>query len=139
MTVLGKIQQVSIEYGDQSIIQHVSLDITKGSCVGIVGRNGEGKSTLLSLLASELEASEGSIQWIGGSPTIYYCKQNELMDEAIDNKQDEDHVSHKWHVPKNRAYSVMSGGEKMKKRLSQAFSSHVHLLLLDEPTITEIF
>ncbi len=134
MTILGKIQQISIEYGDQSIIQQVSLDITKGSCIGIVGKNGEGKSTLLSLLAGELEASKGSILWFGGHPTIYYCKQNEHLDEEIDIKQMENNFPQKWHVPKNRAYSVMSGGEKMKKRLSQAFSSHVHLLLLDEPT-----
>lgn len=134
MTILGKIQQVSIEYGDQTIIQNVSVDIIKGSCVGIVGKNGEGKSTLLSLLAGELEASKGSIQWLGSHPTNYYCKQNELMDEEKDKKQEEDNIPHKWNVPKNRAYSVMSGGEKMKKRLSKAFSSHVHLLLLDEPT-----
>lgn len=134
MTTLGKIQQVSIEYGDQSIIQQVSLDIIKGSCVGIVGKNGEGKSTLLSVLAGELEASTGSIQWLGSHPTIYYCKQNELIDDEVDKKQGEDNLPHMWNVPKNRAYSIMSGGEKMKKRLSKAFSSHVHLLLLDEPT-----
>ncbi|MBW9234493.1 ATP-binding cassette domain-containing protein, partial [Leptospira santarosai] len=40
----------------------------------------------------------------------------------------------KWHIPKGRAYELMSGGEQMKQRLVKAFSNQVQLLLLDEPT-----
>jgi macrolide transport system ATP-binding/permease protein len=131
MTLLGKTQNVNIEYGDKVIVQHVTVDIKKGDCIGVVGGNGEGKSTLLSLLAGELEASEGFIQWIGGNPTTHYFKQDDQSFESLNN---ENNLTHKWQVPKNRSFEVMSGGERMKKRLSQAFSSHVQLLLLDEPT-----
>ncbi|MFX3674962.1 MAG: ribosomal protection-like ABC-F family protein [Paenisporosarcina sp.] len=133
MTVLGKIQNVSVEYGDKTIVQEVSVDITKGSCIGVVGGNGAGKSTILSLLAGEIEARKGFIQWFGGHATTYYFKQSDLGYEDS-NSQLENKLSHKWVVPKNRSYRVMSGGERMKKRLSQAFSNHVQLLLLDEPT-----
>ncbi|HLG27944.1 MAG TPA: ATP-binding cassette domain-containing protein, partial [Paenisporosarcina sp.] len=132
MIVLGKIQNVSIEYGNKIVVQNVSIDIKKGSCIGVVGSNGEGKSTLLSLLAAELGASEGSIKWIGGTPTIHYFRQEDQAFELGNNEGN--NLSHKWQVPKNRSYEVLSGGERMKKRLSQAFSSHVQLLLLDEPT-----
>jgi macrolide transport system ATP-binding/permease protein len=132
MVVLGKIQNVLIEYGNKIVVQNVSIDIKKGSCIGVVGGNGEGKSTLLSLLADELEASEGSIKWIGGTPTTHYFRQEDQAFELGNNE--ENNLSHKWQVPKNRSYEVLSGGERMKKRLSQAFSSHVQLLLLDEPT-----
>lgn len=134
MTLLGKTQNINIEYGDKVIVQHVMVDIKKGDCIGVVGGNGEGKSTLLSLLAGELEASEGFIQWVGGNPTTHYFKQDEQSFETLNNLFEENNLTHKWQVPKNRSYEVMSGGERMKKRLSQAFSSHVQLLLLDEPT-----
>lgn len=133
MTLL-KLQNIAIEYGDRTIVENVNADIKKGGCIGVVGANGEGKSTLLSLLAGEREPSEGSIQWFGGSPTIHYFKQEERAFESSNGQSDENHLSHKWQVPKDRSYDVMSGGERMKKRLSQAFSSHVQLLLLDEPT-----
>ena len=132
MTVLGKLKNVTIEYGDITIVKEVSMDIKQGGCIGVVGGNGEGKSTLLSLLAGELEATDGSIRWLGGAPTIHYFKQE--ASEVPYNRPTENHLSHKWQVPKDRPYDVLSGGERMKKRLSQAFSSHVQLLLLDEPT-----
>jgi len=133
MTVLGKIQNVSVEYGDTTIVQQINLDIVQGSCIGVVGGNGEGKSTLLSLLSGELEASEGFVQWFGGHPSTYYFKQNDQGFE-MENGDIENKLSHKWVVPKNRSFEVMSGGERMKRRLSQALSTRVQLLLLDEPT-----
>ncbi|MET1014501.1 MAG: ribosomal protection-like ABC-F family protein [Paenisporosarcina sp.] len=115
MTLLGKIQQVKIEYGDRIIVKNVVLDIKQGSCIGIVGGNGEGKSTLLSFLAGELEANEGSDHWYGGKPSTYFFKQE------VDSTS-------------TKPFEVLSGGEQMKKRLSKAFSQHVQVLLLDEPT-----
>ena len=134
MTVLGKLNNISIEYGDKTIVEQVSVEIKQGSCIGVVGGNGEGKSTLMTLLTGELQASAGSIQWLGGDPTIHHFKQEVQTVEALDEQPAENHLTHKWQVPKDRSYDVLSGGERMKKRLSQAFSSHVQLLLLDEPT-----
>lgn len=115
MTVLGKIQQVKIEYGDRIIVKNVVLDIKQGSCIGIVGGNGEGKSTVLSFLAGDLEATEGDVHWYGNKPSTYYFKQEVEPDSF-------------------KPFDVLSGGEQMKRRLSKAFSQHVQILLLDEPT-----
>ena len=134
MTLLGTLKNLSIEYDDIEIFQRVTVDIKQGSCIGIVGGNGEGKSTLLSIIAATLVPTEGNIQWFGGNPTTHFFKQHEQDFNLMNNRIEENHLSHKWQVPKTRSYEVMSGGERMKKRLSQAFSSHVQLLLLDEPT-----
>jgi macrolide transport system ATP-binding/permease protein len=106
---------VKIEYGDRVIVKNVVLDIKQGSFIGIVGGNGEGKSTILSFLAGDLEATEGNVHWYGNKPSTYYFKQ----------EVDPDSSGH---------FDVLSGGEKMKRRLSKAFSQHVQVLLLDEPT-----
>jgi macrolide transport system ATP-binding/permease protein len=115
MTLLGKIQKVKIEYGDRIVVKNVVLDIKQGSCIGIVGGNGEGKSTLLSFLSGELEATEGNVHWYGNKPSTYFFKQ-EVEPTA------------------STSVDILSGGEKMKIRLSKAFSQHVQVLLLDEPT-----
>ncbi len=115
MTVLGKIQQVKIEYGDRVIVKNVVLDIKQLCCIGIVGGNGEGKSTILAFLAGDLEATEGNVHWYGNKPSTYYFKQEVESDAS-------------------NQIDVLSGGEQMKRRLSKAFSKHVQVLLLDEPT-----
>ncbi|MCZ8536781.1 ATP-binding cassette domain-containing protein [Paenisporosarcina quisquiliarum] len=132
MTLLGKLQNLSIQFGMKTIVKDVTMDIHSGGCIGIVGANGEGKSTLLSVLANEMEPSKGFIQWYGGIPSMHYFKQQvtEVQELSLAQKSG----LPKWHIPKGRAYELMSGGEQMKQRLVEAFSNKVQLLLLDEPT-----
>ncbi|MGE6489438.1 ribosomal protection-like ABC-F family protein [Paenisporosarcina sp. NPDC076898] len=132
MTLLGKLQNLSIQFGMKTIVKDVTIDIRLGGCIGIVGANGEGKSTLLSVLANEMEPNKGFIQWYGGIPSMHYFKQQVTEVQELSSSQ----MSglSKWHIPKGRAYELMSGGERMKQRLVKAFSNQVQLLLLDEPT-----
>ncbi|WP_342542850.1 ABC-F family ATP-binding cassette domain-containing protein [Paenisporosarcina sp. FSL H8-0542] len=132
MTLLGKLQNVSIQFGSKTILKDVTMDIRQGGCIGIVGANGEGKSTLLSVLANEKEPSEGFIQWFGGIPSMHYFKQQVSEPQEFSPAQKRE--LHKWQVPKGRSYELMSGGEQMKQRLVQAFSNQVQILILDEPT-----
>lgn len=57
----AKAQDVSFAYDQEQILDHVSVDISKGSVVGIVGRSGSGKSTLLKLLMRFWNVQEGSV------------------------------------------------------------------------------
>ncbi|WP_342577599.1 ATP-binding cassette domain-containing protein [Psychrobacillus sp. FSL K6-2843] len=134
MTLRGRLTNISITHGDKEIINNIKTDIHLGAVIGIVGRNGEGKSSLLSILSGESSPTSGQIEWIGTTPTISYFKQeDEHFHSNVEEKDERTYIS-KWSVPNNRPYDALSGGEKMKKRLSKVFAESSQLLLLDEPT-----
>ena len=134
MTLQGRLTNISITHGDKEIINNIKTDIHLGAVIGIVGRNGEGKSSLLSILSGESSPTSGQIEWIGTTPAISYFKQeDEYFQSNVEEKDERTYIS-KWSVPNNRPYDALSGGEKMKKRLSKVFAESSQLLLLDEPT-----
>ena len=134
MTLQGRLTNISITHGDKEIINNIKTDIHLGAVIGIVGRNGEGKSSLLSILSGESSPTSGQIEWIGTTPTISYFKQeDEHFHSNVEEKDERTYIS-KLSVPNNRPYDALSGGEKMKKRLSKVFAESSQLLLLDEPT-----
>ena len=134
MTIQGRIVNLSITHGHKEIIKNIKTDIPLGAVIGIVGRNGEGKSSLLSVLSGEAPPSSGQIEWIGAPPTISYCKQEDENFYSTEVEKDEWTYMSKWSVPRTLSYNSLSGGEKMKKRLAKVFAERSHLLLLDEPT-----
>ncbi|TQR21611.1 ribosomal protection-like ABC-F family protein [Psychrobacillus vulpis] len=134
MTLHGKLVDMSIIFGDKVILKNIKADIVAGAIIGIVGGNGEGKSSLLSVLASETIPSSGQIEWFGSTPAISYFKQEDDQFSNNDLVGDEEVYFSKWSVPRERDYTDLSGGEKMKRRLSYVFAEKSQLLLLDEPT-----
>jgi len=134
MTIIGKLHEVSISFGDENIIEQAKADIPSGAVIGIVGGNGEGKSTLLSLLHEEIEPSAGKVEWYGGRPSIGYFRQEAEDFEHTIATGMESELLRKWSVPTERDYATLSGGERMKKRLSAVLAERPQVLLLDEPT-----
>ena len=134
MTLHGKLIDICIKFGDKSILENAKADIVTGGVIGIVGGNGEGKSSLLSVLANETIPTSGHLEWFGNVPTISYFKQEDEQFKKNDFTEDEWAYFSKWSVPKQRKYEDLSGGEKMKRRLSRVFAEKSQLLLLDEPT-----
>lgn len=134
MTLHGKLIDIGIIFGDKIVLQNVKADIISGSVIGIVGGNGEGKSSLLSLLSKESAPTKGQIEWFGAPPTISYFKQEDEQFNKTDYADDEWIYFSKWSVPKGRSYTHLSGGEKMKRRLARVFAEKSQVLLLDEPT-----
>ena len=130
MNILGRLTNITIAFGEKDILQHGSAEILEGAIIGIVGGNGEGKSSLLSVLAGLNNSYSGHVEWIGNTPSISYVKQEE---EHFHSFLENEYTS-KWFVPKETDFSFLSGGEKIKKRLSKAFAENNQLLLLDEPT-----
>ena len=61
MAILLGCDSVHLEFPTKNIFEAVTLGIYEGDRIGIVGRNGDGKSTLLSVLAGELEPDEGRV------------------------------------------------------------------------------
>lgn len=65
MTLLGKLNDISIIFGDDVILKNVKEDIQADVVIGIVGGNGQGKSSLLTILSNEALPTSGRVEWIG--------------------------------------------------------------------------
>src|SRR3954465_1805829 len=73
-----ELRDVGIQLGGRVLFENVSLDLKAGERLGIVGRNGLGKSTLLRIMLEELEPTSGEVE-IGARTEINYVDQNRLL------------------------------------------------------------
>lgn len=124
MTVLCTFHDVAYE----PILEHINVSMRAGARIGIVGINGAGKSTLLQLLAGELTPTAGHIEWFRKATTFYVEQEQQTFDRSVSAP-----LKERWQVPTSD-YDVLSGGEKLKLRLAEAFAEKAQILLLDEPT-----
>lgn len=113
---LLSLKDVSLAFGGPPVLDRVSLSVTRGIRAALTGRNGEGKSTLLKVIAGELESDTGEIVRAPGLRTVY-VPQSVPADR-----------------PGDGAFNALSGGKRRRKILEDALLSHPDLLLLDEPT-----
>lgn len=113
---LMSLKDVSLAFGGPSILDGVSISISKGLRAALTGRNGEGKSTLMKVIAGELEPDSGEIVRAPGLRTVYVSQE----------------VPHDR--PGDAAFNALSGGGRRRKILEEALLSKPDLLLLDEPT-----
>lgn len=142
-------EHVSKSYGDHVVFKDASLTIQRGEKVAFVGRNGEGKSTLIKAIMSEIDY-EGKLS-LGQNSLIGYFAQNEatLLDESISVFQTIDDVAkgdirtkikdilgafmfggEDW----DKKVKVLSGGERTRLAMIKLLLEPVNLLILDEPT-----
>ena len=133
MREIMKLQQVSYEIEDTVIFEEVNASVHQKERIGIIGKNGAGKSTLLELIVGKLAASKGQIKWMADRLEIAYVEQEAESHDVDQIESAETVLLKKWHVP-GLAYTSLSGGEKLKVRLSAGMAKGAHLLLLDEPT-----
>ena len=136
-------------FGEKRIFANVSLTIERGDKVAFVGRNGEGKSTLVKCIMNELQ-HEGSLQ-LGHNVQIGYFAQNQasLLDGELTVFQTIDDVAkgeirNKIHdllgafmfggEASTKKVKVLSGGERTRLALLKLLLEPVNLLILDEPT-----
>ena len=136
-------------FGEKRIFANVSLTIERGDKVAFVGRNGEGKSTLVKCIMNELQ-HEGSLQ-LGHNVQIGYFAQNQasLLDGELTVFQTIDDVA-KGEIrdkirdllgafmfggeASTKKVKVLSGGERTRLALLKLLLNPVNLLILDEPT-----
>ena len=136
-------------FGEKRIFSGATLTIERGNKVAFVGRNGEGKSTLVKCIMKELE-HEGSLQ-LGHNVQIGYFAQNQasLLDEEVTVFQTIDDVA-KGEIrnkirdllgafmfggeASTKKVKVLSGGERTRLALLKLLLEPVNLLILDEPT-----
>ena len=136
-------------FDNKQIFSGATLTIERGDKVAFVGRNGEGKSTLVKCIMKELE-HEGSLQ-LGHNVQIGYFAQNQasLLDEELTVFQTIDDVA-KGDIrnkirdmlgafmfggeASTKKVKVLSGGERTRLALMKLLLEPVNLLILDEPT-----
>lgn len=68
MSYIMEVKEISKKYGKKQVLDSVSINVSKGECVGIIGVNGCGKSTLLSILSGSMKADKGKV-FINGIDT----------------------------------------------------------------------
>lgn len=142
-------EDVRKDYGEHNVFKNVSLSIKRGEKVAFVGRNGEGKSTLVKCIMNEIPF-EGNLK-VGHNVQIGYFAQNEaqMLDESLTVFDTIDRVA-KGEVrlkindilgafmfggeASEKRVKVLSGGERSRLAMIRLLLSPVNFLILDEPT-----
>lgn len=143
------LEDVAKRYGDHLIFEHATLTINRGDKVAFVGKNGEGKSTLVKCIMGEIDF-EGKLQ-LGHNVKIGYFAQNQaqLLDDKLTVFDTIDYVAQGDIRTKirdilgafmfggeasDKKVEVLSGGERSRLAMIRLLLEPVNLLILDEPT-----
>ena len=142
-------EEVAKSYGSHTVFSNVNLTIKRGEKVAFVGKNGEGKSTLVKCIMGEIPF-EGNLK-VGHNIQIGYFAQNQaqLLDESLTVFQTIDYVA-KGDIrlkindilgafmfggeESDKKVKVLSGGERSRLAMIRLLLEPVNLLILDEPT-----
>jgi ATP-binding cassette subfamily F protein 3 len=143
------VKEVSKSYGNHTVFKNASMSISRGEKVCFVGRNGEGKSTMIKAILGEIGV-EGNCT-LGHNVQIGYFAQNQaaLLNESLTVFETVDEVA-QGDVRKqiknilgrfmfkgddiDKKVSMLSGGEKTRLAMVKLLLEPVNLLILDEPT-----
>ena len=143
------VKDLSKSYDGHVVFKHANMSISRGEKVSFVGRNGEGKSTMIKAIMGEIEV-EGKCH-LGHNVKVGYFAQNQasLLDENLTIFQTVDEVAQgdiRTQIKNilgrfmfkgddiDKKVSVLSGGEKTRLAMVKLLLEPVNLLILDEPT-----
>jgi len=143
------VDQLTKRYGDHVVFQDASLTIARGEKIAFVGKNGEGKSTLIKAIMGEIDY-EGKLQ-MGHNSMIGYFAQNQasLLDVDLTVFETIDQIAQGDIRTKikdilgafmfsgdtiDKKVKVLSGGERTRLAMIKLLLQPVNLLILDEPT-----
>lgn len=143
-------EALHLEYPTRVIFDSVTVGLSEGDRVGIVGRNGEGKSTLLRLLADRIEPDAGRVTRRGGVTIGFLDQSDELPDgEVVAHAIVGDRAEHEWagdarvrdviaglvrDIPWHARMGELSGGQRRRVALAALLARDWDVLFLDEPT-----
>ena len=141
---------ISKSYGDNHVLNNLSLQVERGEKIALLGPNGSGKTTFSRIVAGKLDINGGRIIHGHNVSVSYYAQEvtaelnleNDIIDEVAEANSD-------YSIPKLRTLlgsflfsdddvfkkiKVLSGGEKSRVALAKMFLMKANLIVLDEPT-----
>ena len=148
--IVAEIKEVGKAFGQKRIFSDFTFTLERGQKIALVGRNGEGKTTMARMLIGELEATEGTIK-VGANVNIGYYAQNQddLMDgeftvfDTLDRVAVGDIRTRLRDIlgaflfrgeDIDKKVKVLSGGERSRLAMARLMLEPYNLLVLDEPT-----
>ena len=148
--IVAEIKEVGKAFGQKRIFSGATFTIERGQKIALVGRNGEGKTTMARMIVGELEQTEGTIK-LGANVNIGYYAQNQddLMDgeftvfDTLDRVAVGDIRTRLRDIlgaflfrgeDIEKKVKVLSGGERSRLAMARLMLEPYNLLILDEPT-----
>ena len=148
--IVAEIKEVGKAFGEKRIFSDATFTIERGQKIALVGRNGEGKTTMARMIIGELEQTEGTIK-LGANVNIGYYAQNQddLMDgeftvfDTLDRVVVGDIRTRLRDIlgaflfrgeDIDKKVKVLSGGERSRLAMARLMLEPYNLLVLDEPT-----
>ncbi|WP_458116718.1 ABC-F family ATP-binding cassette domain-containing protein [Arthrobacter sp. D2-10] len=143
-------ENISVTFATRTVLDGVTLGLEEGDRIGMVGRNGDGKSTLMRLLAQRTTPDDGRVTK-RRDVTVGYLNQNDVLDGDLDVGAAivGDQADHEWasnpkirdvmgglvaEVDWHARVSSLSGGQKRRVALAKLLIGNDDVIMLDEPT-----
>ena len=143
-------EKVRVDFPTKTVFESVSLGVDEGDRIGIVGRNGDGKSTLLSVMAGMLEPDEGRVLRNGAVRVGVLGQFDKLNDDdTVERAVVGDIPEYEWagdarirdiiaglasDIPWDAKVGTLSGGQRRRVDLVRLLIGDWDILALDEPT-----